>query len=104
MKSFSRDTPSFATFSAISAALHQKVVTENLGHRIGGHDPVKGKSPGFPRVQNRHSGFFLQLFSTFFACCARSRRRGASLHDEGGRCAARWGRRGGGRRSPPSSR
>src|SRR5215813_3249951 len=66
MKSFSRDTPSFATFSAISAALHQKVVTENLGHRIGGHDPVKGKSPGFPTVQIIHSGFSF-IFSSFFS-------------------------------------
>src|SRR4051812_25041686 len=75
MKSFSLDTPSFATFSAISAALHQKVVTENLGHGIGGHDPVKGKSRGFPGKRARRWRNFLHFF-----CLPRAaRRRGCTV-------------------------
>src|ERR1041384_5319071 len=101
MKSFSLDTPSFATFSAISAALHEKVVTENLGHGIGGHDPVKGNSRGFPDGLRARRYAFSFIFS---ACRVPRGGAGAPSHDAAGTRAVRSAARADGRRSRPSSR
>src|SRR6187401_3575051 len=54
MKSFSRETPSFATFSAISAALHQKVVTK--GSAIVAGDMI---------LSRHKAGFSTGIFSVF---------------------------------------
>src|ERR1041384_3048559 len=51
MKSFSRDTPSFATFSAISAALHQKVCYRTSEVIVSGAMIV---SRGLSRAGRRH--------------------------------------------------
>src|SRR3954468_21346968 len=66
MKSFSRDTPSFATFSAISAALHQKVVTK-IPVIVSGDMILSRGNPGHFRRNNFAIVVFFSVFSPYFS-------------------------------------